>query len=103
MMKGGVTIKYYKYLYRILIIFLLILFVFKGQVFGVRKTELDIELSSFVYDSVTGVHLDDTAKSLQKSYGYGYSEIRDTMTFDTKIKITKASKKKYTIQIRYRG
>lgn len=88
-------------LYRIFIIFLLILIVFKGQVFGVRKTGLDIWLRSYSFEySATGVHLGDTAKSLKESFGYNYSEVRDKMTFDTTIKITKVSKKTYTIQIR---
>ncbi len=113
--KEVIIIKYKKFIYRIFIIFLLILFVFKGQSFGVRKTGLDIWLRSFSFDaSGTGVHLGDTAKSLKESFGYNYSEVRDKMTFDTTIKITKKSriwytkfpgvtpKYKYRIQIRKR-
>ena len=61
------------------------------------------------------MHLDEMIKSLQDSFGYTDFVLRNQMTFDTTIKITKKTqtflsrlplvKKKYnyTIQIRNRG
>lgn len=83
---------------------------FKSSVLGVKKTGLDIWLRSYTFNlDGTGVHLDEMIKSLQDCFGYTDFVLRDQMTFDTTIKITKKAKKllskkyNYTIQIRNWG
>ena len=89
-------IKYKKNLCRIIILILIFVFFYNGNVFGMRKTGLDTFLRSFTYGGDTHQHLEDIVTTLQTVFGYDEAEVKDKMVFDTTIKIEKVSRKLYT-------
>lgn len=80
---------------------------FSGNVFGVRKKNLDIWLHSYSMNvKEDGIRMDKILEEIKNTYGYEESALKDQMKFDTIISIEDkkmvGNDYKYSIKIRRR-